>query len=313
MDRQSDHDPLVSVVTPVFNPGSLLSRTVESLLAQTLSDFELIAVDDGSTDGSREALQAFAARDPRIRVILHPENRRTPTARNTGIEAARGEFVAFQNHDDHAEPERLERQVAFLRRHPHHDAVASAVDFADPAGRLIGQPAVPGGHPLDLRWTALVENPFHPSSVMVRASLLRNDPSLRFDPSLTHRSDYGFHAQLISIASVGVIPDVLVHYVLHPESISRRHAESMHRQSDIVSHRAIQRELPGHALSPEQVAEMRAIVLHLPGAFARDLTATKRAWSHYWNLYDAFRARHGMDATKAVPSIREPRQATLRS
>lgn len=52
---------------------------------------------------------------------------------------------------------------------------------------------------------------------------------------------------------------------------------------------------------------MRAIVLHLPGEFARDLTATKRAWEHYWNLYDAFRARHGMDATKAVPSIREPR------
>lgn len=309
----SQRGPLVSVVMPVFNPGPLLVRSIESLLRQTLRDFELIAVDDGSTDGSRESLQAFAARDSRVRVILHPENRRTPAARNTGIAAARGEFIAFQNHDDHAEPVRLERQVGFLRQHPGHGAVACAVDFSDPDGRPIGRPAVPFSDPLDLRWTVLMDNPFHPSGLMVRASLLRDHAGLRFDPQLAHRSDYGFHALLLGIATVGVIPDVLVHYVLHPGSISRRHTEAMHRQSDLTAHRAIQRELPGHPLSLEQVAAMRAIVLHLPGDYPRDLAATKRAWEHYWALYDAFRARHGVPTTSPMPSTPEIHQVTPRS
>ena len=305
--------PLVSVVMPVFNPGPLLARSIESLLSQTQCDFELIAVDDGSTDGSRERLEAFAVRDTRVRVILHPENRRTPTARNTGIAAAGGEFIAFQNHDDYAEPNRLERQVGFLRDHPGHGAVASAVDFSDPDGRPIGRPAVPVSGPLDHRWTALTDNPFHPSALMVRASLLRDHPSLRFDPQLANRSDYGFHVSLLGIATVGVIPDVLVHYVLHPGSISRRHAEAMHRQSDLVAHRAIQQELPGHPLTLEQVAEMRAILLHLPGESLRDLATTKRAWGHYWALYDAFRVRHGMAATSPSPLVPEPHTMTPRS
>jgi glycosyltransferase involved in cell wall biosynthesis len=299
--RMSHHGPLVSVITPVFNPGPLLAPAVESLLGQTLADFELIAVDDGSTDGSRESLQAYAAIDSRVRVILHPENHRTPTARNTGIAVARGEFLAFQNHDDRAEPVRLERQAEFLRRHPGHGAVASAVDFSDPEGRPVGRPAVPSPNPLDLRWTALTDNPFHPSGLMVRTALLHQNASLRFDPELPHRSDYGFHAQLLSITTVGVIPDVLVHYVLHADSISRRHAESMHRQSDRTAWLAIQRELPGHPLSLEQVAAMRAILLHLPGDFPRDLAATKQAWDHYWRLYDAFRLRHAITAPTAIP------------
>lgn len=309
----SDHGPLVSVVTPVFNPGPLLVPAIDSILTQSLSDFELIVVDDGSSDGSREILEACAARDARVRVILHPENRRTPIARNTGIAAARGAFIAFHNHDDRAEPVRLERQVETLRKQPGHGAVASAVDFSDPEGRQIGRPAVPSADPLELRWTALTDNPFHPSGLMVRASVLREDPSLRFDPELPHRSDYGFHVGLLAVTEVAAIPDVLVHYTLHPDSISRRHAESMHRQSDLIAYRAIQRELPGHPLTLEEVAEMRAIVLHLPGDFSRGLGATKRAWAHYWTLYDAFRVRHGIPAAKPMPSMSPPRQAGPRS
>jgi len=308
-----DSRPLVSVITPVFNPGPLLAPALESLLGQTFSDVELIAVDDGSTDGSRDILDAFANRDSRVRVILHPENRRTPTARNTGIAAARGTFIAFHNHDDRAEPTRLERQVEFLRQHPGHGAVASAVDFSDPLGRPLGRPAVPSTEPLGQRWTALTENPFHPSGLMVRSSLLHDHPSLRFDPELAHRSDYGFHVRLLAATTVGAITDVLVHYILHPGSISRRHSESMHRQSDLSAHRAIQQELPGHPLSLEQVSEMRAIVLHLPGDFPRDLAATKRAWNHYWALYDAFRARHGITDLSPVSSMPLHHQVTRSS
>jgi glycosyltransferase involved in cell wall biosynthesis len=105
--------PLVSVVTPVFNAGVFLLPAVESIIGQTLSDFEFLLVDDGSTDGSREALATLD--DPRVRVLLNPENLGNSAARNRGLDEARGEFVAFLNHDDLAHAKRLEQQVAFFR------------------------------------------------------------------------------------------------------------------------------------------------------------------------------------------------------
>ena len=301
MRQSSDHRPTVSVVTPVFNPGKLLAPAIASILSQTIEDLELVVVDDGSTDGSREWLEQIAAEDARVRVILHAENRRAPVARNTAIDAATGEFIAFQNHDDCAEPTRLEREVAFLRAHPGHGAVVSAVKFFDPEGRPMPRPSVPSLDPLDHRWTALMECPFHLSSLMIRSSLLRGTAGLRFDPELTHRSDYGFHCLMLAATSVGVIQDTLVNYVLHPGSVSRLHTETMQRQGDIIAHRAIQRELPGHPLSLEDVSKMRGIILHLPGNFSRDLTATKRAWDHYFCLLDAFRAKHSLDPTRPIP------------
>ena len=266
--------------------------TLESILNQTVVNLELLAIDDGSTDGSRDILQTLEASDPRVQVILHAENRRAPVARNSAIAAARGEFIAFQNHDDRAAPARLERQIEFLRLHPEHGAVVSGVSFEDPQGRAIGDSRVPPLEQLDLRWEGLMECPFHISTLMVRASLLRENPSLRFDPELTHRSDYGFSSLLLSVTTVGVIPEILVRYVLHPSSVSRLHTGTMQRQADIIAHRAIQRELPGHLLSLAEVTEMRGIVLHLPGDFSRGLAATKRAWDHYWALFTAYRAKH---------------------
>jgi glycosyltransferase involved in cell wall biosynthesis len=293
--------PLVSVITPVFNPGPLLAPAIESLLRQSVSDIEILAVDDGSTDGSREWLQELATKDVRVRVILHAENRRAPVARNAAIAVATGEFIAFQNHDDRSQPGRFERQVAFLRGHPAHGAVVSAVEFLDPSGRPNGRPSLPSSDQIENRWAALMECPFHLSSLMVRGSLLRENVSLRFDPSLTHRSDYGFQSQLLAITGVGVIPETLVRYVLHPGSVSRSRTETMQRQGDIIAHRAIQREVPDCPLRLEEVSEMRGIILHLPGSFSRSLAATKRAWANYLALRNAFRTRYTLDASRALP------------
>ncbi len=281
--------PVFSVITPVFNPGALLHRPAESILRQTAASLEWIAVDDGSTDGTRETLREMAARDARVRLIFHETNQRAPVARNTALAAARGEFIAFQNHDDHAEPDRLARQAGFLREHPEFGAVVTAVDYANPEGRAVGQREIPVSDEAEMRWQGLLESPFHLSSLMVRGSLLREDPTLRFDPALTHRSDYGFNSLLLGRTRVGVIPEVLVHYVLHPDSVSRAHSEKMQRQGDVVAHRAIQRALPDYPLSLAEVSEIRRIMLHTPGGGARDLAVAERAWDRYLALHRAFR------------------------
>ncbi|AUV82860.1 glycosyl transferase family 2 [Salinigranum rubrum] len=102
----------VSVVVPTYNCADVLPRTIESVLAQTLSDLELIVVDDASTDETESVVSGYD--DPRIRYVRHPTNRGGSAARNTGIANARGTYVAFLDADDEWYPRKLERQVDCL-------------------------------------------------------------------------------------------------------------------------------------------------------------------------------------------------------
>ena len=99
--------PLISVVTPVYNVKKYIYRCIDSILAQTVSDFELILVDDGSPDNCGAVCDEYAAKDGRVRVI-HQENRGQAAARNRALDMARGEYVAFVDSDDWVHPRYLE-------------------------------------------------------------------------------------------------------------------------------------------------------------------------------------------------------------
>src|SRR5215468_4339999 len=108
--------PLISVIMPVYNGGTYLAAAVDSIRDQTLGDFELLAIDDQSTDGSAAYLALASRQDARIRVVSNP-NKGLVEALNLGLSLARGEFVARMDADDLSLPTRFERQVAFLRQH----------------------------------------------------------------------------------------------------------------------------------------------------------------------------------------------------
>src|ERR1700687_4798351 len=103
---------LVSVVLSVHNGATDLPTAIDTILAQTFTDFELIAIDNGSTDGTAGVLDGLA--DPRVRVV-HQCDMGLPAALNRGIALARGRYIARQDHDDWAKPTRLEKQVAFMQ------------------------------------------------------------------------------------------------------------------------------------------------------------------------------------------------------
>ncbi len=107
--------PKFSVIVPTYNYGPFLGKAVESVLGQTYPDFELVIVDDGSTDQTRELVAGYT--DPRVK-YLYQENRGLPAARNTGIRAAQGEIFAFLDADDRFHPQKLEMHLAFLESHP---------------------------------------------------------------------------------------------------------------------------------------------------------------------------------------------------
>src|ERR1700730_2919145 len=109
--------PLVSIITPSWNVEGLIGATIESVQAQTFGDWELLIADDCSTDQTRSVVERYAASDPLIKLIRQPRNGGPALARQAAIEQAQGRFLAFLDSDDLWLPAKLERQVAFARRH----------------------------------------------------------------------------------------------------------------------------------------------------------------------------------------------------
>jgi glycosyltransferase involved in cell wall biosynthesis len=169
--------PLVTVVLPVFNAASTVARAVESIARQTFADWELLAIDDGSTDGTPAVLAELARGEPRLRVLTRSHDGLLQ-ALNTALAGARGEFIARMDADDEAHPERFAEQVGFLRQHPEVGVVGSLVKFG-------GDPARAGGYALHVDWmngvvtpeaialNRFIESPFAHPSVMFRRELVQ--------------------------------------------------------------------------------------------------------------------------------------------
>src|SRR3984957_4448784 len=170
--------PDVSVVLSVRNGGSDLPKAIDSILTQTFTNFELIAINNGSTDGTRSYLDNIA--DPRVRVF-HQADAGLAAALNRGISLAQGRYVARQDHDDLADPSRIAKQVAFFDTHPDHALIGTraAIWIGDrPSGRF-------HDHSADdqiLRFDLLFNNPFVHSSVMMRKAALDHVGGYATDP-----------------------------------------------------------------------------------------------------------------------------------
>ncbi len=117
--------PTVSVIMPVYNGGEYLGEAIDSILAQTFEDFELIIVDDCSTDGSAEVIAGYAKWDSRIRALRHERNRGQGAAQSTGLAEASGDFITLMDADDVSPPQRLATQVEYLRVHLEIGAVGA--------------------------------------------------------------------------------------------------------------------------------------------------------------------------------------------
>lgn len=136
--------PRISVVMPFFNARSTIGETLRSILGQTCGDFELVAVDDGSDDGSAERLSEVVGADPRVR-LFRPGRRGIVGAMNFGLDQARGEYVARMDADDRMHPERLRRQLDYLDSHPDVGLVGSRV-------RLFPEERIEGGFREYVQW-----------------------------------------------------------------------------------------------------------------------------------------------------------------
>jgi hypothetical protein len=217
-----DGAPVVSVVLSVRNGGRDLPKALETILKQSFADFELIAINNGSTDQTAAYLDSIS--DPRVRVFHQPDAG-LAAALNRGISVARGRYVARQDHDDLADPSRIEKQVAFLDAHPEHALVGTraAIWVGDkPSGRF-------HDHPTDneiLRFDLLFNNPFVHSSVMMRKSALDHVGGYTTDPARQPPEDYELWSRIARHYRVANLAERLTVYREVPSSMSRDGAQS---------------------------------------------------------------------------------------
>jgi glycosyltransferase involved in cell wall biosynthesis len=211
----------------VFNTARYLGEAVESILSQTFADFELIAVDDGSTDRSPTLLAEFAARDPRVVVITQP-NAGLVAAGNTGLAHCRGEFIVWMDSDDIAHPERIARQVEHLRGDPDCVAVGSAYELIDADGEPITTFRPETSHErLDADHLAGRSGVLPNPTVAMRRRAVEAVGGYR--PEFETAEDLDLFLRLAEAGRIANLPDVLMKYRKHPGSVTATKFARMQR------------------------------------------------------------------------------------
>ena len=213
MDRNAG-TPRVSVVLPTWNRAHMIERAVASVLAQTFSDFELVVVDDASTDSTRAVVAAIA--DPRLRVHTLPENRGPAAARNAGIDLARGNFVAFHDSDDEWFPHKLARHLEVFGEHPGASVTHSDMVRVHEGGGTSRQ-ATPDVRPGC--WVDRDRGAYQTYGLGVQAAVLRRscfEGNTRFDESLRCFEDLELFQRLSRKLVFVAIHEPLVRYYEGP-------------------------------------------------------------------------------------------------
>ncbi|MBZ0298024.1 MAG: glycosyltransferase [Anaerolineae bacterium] len=225
--------PKVSVVMPVYNAERFLQAAIDSILEQTLADFELILVDDVSQDGSLALMEQNAARDARIKLVRNPHNLGEAGARNAGLKAATGEYVAVQDADDLAAPERLAVQTAYLDAHPEVGALGSTAHRINSEGQIIGQWEAPQTHER-IRAHLLFTSPICHTTMMARHRLLEQLGGYTTEIFTT---DYDLWWRLSGISRLETLPQPLAYYRIsdNPHRITSGQAPRQLQASQVMS------------------------------------------------------------------------------
>lgn len=208
--------PLVSIVLPAYNGEKYLHESIESCLTQSFTDWELILVDDGSTDGTDRKIRSF--HDPRILSIRHSVNRRLPAALNTGFRLSRGEFLTWTSCDNRYAPQALETMVEFLKRNPATDLVYSDLRIIDESGAVVRNQATGPTEKLP-DWNVIG------ACFLYRREMAASIGEYTEECFLAEDYDYWLRAsQRFRLTH---LPVTLYDYRMHSDSLTARYAETI--------------------------------------------------------------------------------------
>ncbi|MCX7824571.1 MAG: glycosyltransferase [Verrucomicrobiae bacterium] len=226
--------PLVSVIIPTHNRKRLLAEAVDSVLAQTVRDLEVIVVDDGSTDGTGDSVRERYDREPRVRYIWQANAERA-VARNRGITAAQGEFLAFLDSDDAWLPQKLEKQLPLFTQDSAVDLVHSGYAIIDEKGVKVRDFVLNEGVAGDIFLDMIHQNQVGSPTAIVRRRAIERAGVFCVNPALLTFEDWEFWTRVCYRSRAA--------YIAEPLALYRMHGGNTERPLSAVSYRAFLREI----------------------------------------------------------------------
>jgi len=212
----ADAAPTVTVLMAVHDGQDFVREAVESVLAQTLRDLELLIIDDASTDSTPEILASLT--DPRVRILTNSVNLGLTRSLNIGLREARGEFIARLDHDDAAAPDRFEKQLAFLSEHPDCVAVGCRLELRGEGEKSRLSPCCVDN--LSIRWKLLFDTALPHPTLTMRASAVKAVGG--YDEYFPCTMDYDLECRLARVGKLHNLPEPLVLYREHPGQMSAK-------------------------------------------------------------------------------------------
>lgn len=205
--------PSISIILCTYNDGSFLAEAIESILVQTLSDFEFIIINDGSTDNTKEVINSYS--DKRIKYLEHKNNLGLEEAKNLGLKKAKGKYIAYMDGDDISLPNRLETQFIFLEAHPDIGICGSAINnFGDKKGVYL-----PPENDREIRIEALFGTPLPHPTCMIRNEILQKN-SIRYSTKFPAAEDHPFMLEILKITKAHCLQTPLLLYRWHKQKVS---------------------------------------------------------------------------------------------
>ncbi|WDV07469.1 glycosyltransferase [Lysinibacillus irui] len=223
----------VSIITPVYNAEKYIDNSIESVLNQTYQDFELIIVNDGSTDNSAQNIKKYLF-DSRIKYYLQ-ENKGESAARNKGIEEAQGEFIAFLDADDLYQPTKIEEQINYFNQYKDIDVVYTDVQIIDEKGRNQGVLkseeiiSTQDNFLANMLYRQLIPGP---AAIMLRRKCIES--GIRYPENYSNAEDYLFTIQLSQHFNFGYLPKKLYSYRRHDSNLTNNHSKQLESECEII-------------------------------------------------------------------------------
>lgn len=228
--------PAISVVMPAYNAADFITTAIESILSQSFRDFELIVVDDASTDATWRVIEAHSARDPRIRPMRNPANAKIARTLNNGIAVAAGRYVARMDADDWSYPDRLEKQFAFMEANCSVALSGGTIEVCDSALTPLNKRSYPRTD-AEIREKMFFFSPFCHPSIICRTEAIRAAGG--YNESLEVAQDYDLYFRVGRVGELANIEDCIHRLRTHGASSSIRRGALQERNTLYIRLKAI--------------------------------------------------------------------------
>jgi len=273
--------PLISVLLPVYNADLFLDQAIQSILNQTLKDYELIILDDGSTDNSGIILKKYE----NVAKVYYLQHQPLYKVLNNGLEIACGKYIARMDADDIAIPDRFYKQVSVLEANSNIGIVGGEAILIDKNGKAYGRLALQSKS-LVIQWEKLVRNPFIHPTVMYRASLLRENRLCYQD--FPYAEDYALWIRMLHLSDGYNLPEPLLKYRIHGKNISLSRQKLQFNSHCHISYEAIKDEIPKSSIFFEEVETLVKVMFANLSDYPRLIRERKLASQVYLKLLDQF-------------------------